>query len=227
LTRYWNFPLRLLHIYEVQALCQLAIEKAQQVYKRYADRERRGLSFAVGDRVWLESYNLSTDAPSKKLAAKRLGPYEIFEVIGPASYRLDIPTSWRIHNAFHVSLLSRTREDTIPGRAAPPQPRVTLNEQELWVIDRFVNSCWFRGKFQLKVRWKDQTEEQDDWRDYAIILRESAGWRAELGVGSNDLEDPIGPMLHDYYERHPGAPRHDDPPHRRAPPPRHQALRRS
>ena len=26
----------------------------------------------IGDKVWLESYNLSTNAPSKKLAAKRL-----------------------------------------------------------------------------------------------------------------------------------------------------------
>ena len=221
-----ELPIRLQHIHEVQARCQLAIEKAQQVYKRYADRNRQDLSFTVGDKVWLESYNLSTDAPSKKLTAKRLGPYEVLELIGPTSYRLDIPTSWRVHNVFHAALLSRTKEDTIPNRVAPPQPRVTMREQELWVIDRFVNSRWFRGKFQLKIRWEDQTEEQDDWRDYSAILKESGGWREELQVAEDETEDPIGPMLFDYYARHPGAPKHDDPPHRRTAPPRHRALRK-
>jgi hypothetical protein len=128
--------------------------------------------------------------------------------------------------SFTCGLLSCTKQDTIPGRVAPPQPRITMHEQELWVIDRFVNSRWFRGKFQLKIRWEDQTEEQDDWRDYATILKESTGWQEELSVGENEFEDPIRPLLLDYYDRHPGAPRHDDPPHRRTAPPRHRAVRR-
>jgi hypothetical protein len=144
-------PERLHQIHEVQARCQLAIEKAQRVHKQYADRKRQDLSFTVGDRVWLESYNLSMDAPSKKLAAKRLGPYSILERVGTMSYQLDIPATWRVHNVFHVGLLSRTKEDTIPGWRADPQLVVRIQDQELWVIDRFVNSCWFRGKFQLKV----------------------------------------------------------------------------
>jgi hypothetical protein len=135
-----KMPLRIQHVYEVQAQCQLALEKAQGVYKRYADRHRQDLSFAVGDRVWLEAYNLSTDAPSKKLAAKRLGPYTITELVGPVSYRLDIPVGWRIHNVFHGGLLSRTRDDTIPGHRPEPAPVVHMQDRELWVIDRFVNS---------------------------------------------------------------------------------------
>ena len=110
-----TLPDRLHQIHEVHAHCQLAIEKAQKAYKRYADRGHQDLSFAIGDRVWLESYNLSTDALSKKLAAKRLGPYTVLESVGPTSYHLDIPVSWKVHNVFHVGLLSRTKEDTIPG----------------------------------------------------------------------------------------------------------------
>ena len=221
-----ELPIQLQHIHEVQARCQLAIEKAQQVYKRYANRSRQDLPFAIGDKVWLESYNLSTDAPLKKLAAKRFGPYEILELVGPMLYRLDIPASWRVHNVFHAGLLSRTKEDTIPNHVTPPQLRITMRKQELWVIDRFVNSRWFRSKFQLKIRWEDQTEEQDDWRDYSTILKESTGWREQLEAADNETEDPIGPMLLDYYTRHPGAPKHDDPPHRCTAPPCHQALRK-
>jgi hypothetical protein len=215
-------PERLHQIHEVQARCQLAIEKAQRVHKQYADRKRQDLSFAVGDRVWLESYNLSTDAPSKKLAAKRLGPYSILERVGTTSYQLDIPATWRVHNVFHVGLLSCTKEDMIPRRQVDPQPVVHIQDQELWVIDRFVNSRWFRGKFQLKVQWEDQVEEQDDWHDYHTILEESATWRQELEVGDGPGKDPIRPMIEEYYQCHPGVPRYDDPPHRHQALPRHR-----
>ncbi len=145
----------------------------------------------MGDKVWLESYNLSTDAPSKKLAAKCLGPYTILENIGPASHRLDIPVTWRVHNVFHASLLSQTKEDTITGRIPEVQPVVKILERELWVIDQFVNSRWFRGKFQLKIHWEYQAKEQDDWRDYSEILQESAAWRQELVLEDGQEEDPI------------------------------------
>ena len=68
---------------------------------------------------------------------------------------------------------------------------VKILERELWVIDQFVNSRWFRGKFQLKIHWEDQAEEQDDWRDYSEILRESAAWRQELILEDGQEEDPI------------------------------------
>jgi hypothetical protein len=101
-------PVRIQHIYEVQACCQLVLEKAQQVYKQYADCHHQDLSFTVGDCVWLESYNLSTDALSKKLAAKRLGPYTVEKLVGPSSYQLNIPVRWKIHNVFHAGLLLQT-----------------------------------------------------------------------------------------------------------------------
>ena len=94
----------------------------------------------MGDQVWLESYNLSTDTPSKKLAAKRLGPYTILERVGSTSYHIDIPVTWQVHNVFHASLLSCTKEDKIVGQVPDPQPVVQIQDQELWVIDSFINS---------------------------------------------------------------------------------------
>jgi hypothetical protein len=198
--------LRIQHIYKVQVRCQLALEKAQRVYKRYADRHCQDLTFVVGDCVWLEAYNLSTDAPSKKLAAKRLGPYTVTELVGLASYRLDILVGWKLHNVFHAGLLSRTQDDTIVRHHPEPAPVVRIQDKELWVIDRFVNSRWFRGKFQLKVCWEDQSEEQDDWRDYHAILAEASQWQDELRVQGQEDDDSLGLLVEEYYTRHPGAP---------------------
>src|SRR5258706_13273924 len=166
------------------------------------------------------------DMPSKKLAAKHLGPYAVLENIGLASHRLDIPVTWHIHNVFHASLLSHTKEDTIAGRIPEAQPVVKILERELWVIDQFMNSRWFRGKFQLKIHWEDQAEEQDDWQDYSEILWESAAWQQELELEDEHGEDPIRPMIEEYYRRHSDAPRHDDPPHHHQAPPSHRAVRR-
>ena len=120
--------------------------------------------------------------------------------------------------------MSRTKEDTIPGRIPPPEPVVKLQDEELWVIDKFVNSRWFRGKFQLKIRWEDQEEEQDEWKDYVAIMREAMAWKEELAL-EEVTDDPITPLVEEYYTRHQGAPRHDDPLHRRTAPPRHRTVK--
>ena len=48
----------------------------------------------------------------------------------------------------------------------------------------------------------------------------------ELAIDDVQGEGPIRPMIEEYYQQHPDAPRHDNPPHWRQAPPRHQAVRR-
>jgi hypothetical protein len=128
-----------------------------------------------------------------------LGPYTVEKLVGPASYQLNLPVRWKIHNVFHAGLLSQTWEDTIPSRVPKPAPVVKIQDKELWVIDQFVNSQWFRGKFQLKICWEDQMEEQDDWRDYFVILVEASQWRDKLRVQGQEDNDSIGPLVEEYY----------------------------
>jgi hypothetical protein len=42
-----------------------------------------------------------------KLEERYCGPFEILENIGSVAYMLDFPTSMRVHNVFHVSLLKK------------------------------------------------------------------------------------------------------------------------
>jgi hypothetical protein len=46
-----------------------------------------------------------------KLAIRYCGPFKILENIGPVSYMLALPTSMRVHNVFHVSLLQKCVPD--------------------------------------------------------------------------------------------------------------------
>ena len=74
-----------------------------------------------------------------------------------------------------------------------------MQDQELWVIDHFVNSFWFRNKFQLKIRWEDRTEEQDDWQDYHKLITEATAWRDELTITGEEQGDLLPGMINDYY----------------------------
>jgi hypothetical protein len=38
----------------------------------------------------------------KKMAPKREGPFKVEEVLGPVTYQLKLPTTWKTHNVFHA-----------------------------------------------------------------------------------------------------------------------------
>ena len=45
-----------------------------------------------------------------KLSLKNYGPLRISEVINEVAFRLELPAHWKIHNAFHISLLKKYQE---------------------------------------------------------------------------------------------------------------------
>ena len=63
-----------------------AHEKAQRTMKEWISSKFR--PWKSGDKVWLEGRNLKLHYPSKKLAPRREGPFEITQVISPVAYKL-------------------------------------------------------------------------------------------------------------------------------------------
>ena len=89
--------------------------------------------FSVGDHVYLRlkakksSLKLGSCA---KLSPRYCGPFEVLKRIGPIAYRIASPSSTRVHNVFHVSLLKKYVHD--PNR----------------VINRDVIQVELKGEFQ-------------------------------------------------------------------------------
>ena len=63
-----------------------AHERTQQMMKEWITT--KFTPWKVGDKVWLEGRNLLLHYPTKKLAPRREGPFEISHVISPLAYRL-------------------------------------------------------------------------------------------------------------------------------------------
>ena len=59
--------------------------------------------------------------PKKKIAARYVGPFRVRDAIGKQAYRLTLPTSYKIYNVFHVSLLEpwNQREGEEPAEPMP------------------------------------------------------------------------------------------------------------
>ena len=107
-----------------------ALEKTQAKQKKAADQHRRELLFSLGDWVLLrfEKARLKKrkgkESLFTKLGMRYYGPFQVTEKISDVSYRLKLPETWKIHNAFHVSLLRPYVGDVPETLPAEEQPEV-------------------------------------------------------------------------------------------------------
>jgi len=90
---------------------------------------RKAMEMTVGDLVWLEGRNLAI-AGNKKLSPKRYGPFPISKRIRPMAYQLQLPTSMKIHDVFHVDLLLPYKEMEAYGTPFTRPPPIINSEEE-------------------------------------------------------------------------------------------------
>lgn len=118
---------------------------AQARQKEYANRSRHPAPcYRVGDLVWLNTKNIRTLRPKKKLDWKHIGPFPVTKVVSPYSYRLELPAAIRIHPVFHVSLLRPAYQDHVPGQNPDPPPPIEVEGHDEWEVEEVVDSFWDR-----------------------------------------------------------------------------------
>ncbi|KAI0996911.1 hypothetical protein K3495_g11272 [Podosphaera aphanis] len=171
------------------------VQNAKKIEKilRIASR-----NFKAGDLVWLNYKHIKTLRPSKKLDFKKGGPFKIIEPIGKYAFKLEIPSSAKIHPVFHVSLLSPVASDPLPGQDYGPPPLLEAeNDDSEYEVEKVIGSYWENGQFFYLVRWKGYGPE-DDW-----------GIPASQTEGFKDL-------VNEFHELNPSEAKPSDPP------PKHQ-----
>ena len=143
------------------------LDAAQQRSKAYADKHRREVSFVPGDRVLLNTKNLSLKVPpngTRKLLPRYAGPFEVMERIGAVAYRIRLPDSMaRVHNVFHVSLLKLYRFD---GNLQPPPLQIELEGEVLDVFERILDhrpKGPARRNTEYLVKWEGYGHEHNTW----------------------------------------------------------------
>jgi hypothetical protein len=126
-----------------RATALMAIRNAQQMLLKHMLRKKGQCHFhpfVVGQKVWLEGTNLKTSHPTKKFAPKHYGPFPITDVILPVVCRLTLPPSWKIHNVFHMSLLTPYKETEEHGLNFAEPPPELIEEQEEYEVEQVLTS---------------------------------------------------------------------------------------
>lgn len=139
------------------------LTNAQKRYKEQADKHRIQHPFKVGDSVWLLRNNIKTTRPSNKLDYKRLGPFKISAQINQVSFRLDLPSTLKIHNVFHVSQLEPSLPTKFPGRKQEPPHPILIDDILEYEVKDILDFKIIRNKPHYLVDWKGYDPSERSW----------------------------------------------------------------
>ena len=131
----------------------------------------------------MAGYSKSKLGYNKKIGPRREGPFEIKEVLGPVTYRLKLPSTWKIHNVFHAVLLRQYKETDVYGANFLTPPPEILDGEEVYKVESIMRHRKRGRGIQYYVKWKG----------YPIS---EASWEPE-NIFSND-----GNMLAEYKNKH-------------------------
>jgi hypothetical protein len=135
------------------------MKQSQAIHSEQANKSRRtGAELNIGDKVWLDARNISTTQPSKKLDWKRIGPYEVAEVVSPWAFRIKLPHQLCIHDVQLISRLKKTADNPLPLQQHEPPPPFIVEGEEEYELERIEDSRMFRHQLQYLVKWKGYNE---------------------------------------------------------------------
>jgi hypothetical protein len=94
----------------------------------------------------------------------------------------------RLHPVFNVVKLMPVPVDPIPGWLInhPPPPEIIDGEEE-YIVEKILNSRFFRGHLQFLIKWKGYGYEENSW------------------VGESEVH--ADRLIQHFYRDNPGAPR--------------------
>jgi Chromo (CHRromatin Organisation MOdifier) domain len=133
-------------------------------------RKSTFVPYKLGDQVWLDTRNLKT-THHKKIGPKREGPFEIMKVIGPVTYQLKLSTTWRIHNAFHTTLLQQYKETEVYGAnfPKPPPEGPELIGEEVYEVENILRHRKWGRKHEYYVKWKGYPISEASWEPEEVF----------------------------------------------------------
>lgn len=145
------------------------IQAAQQRQKAYANQRRRELELQVGQKVLLSTKNIRLKSPgTHKLLPRYIGPFTVAKRVGNVAYQLELPSTMKMHNVFHVSLLKPYHSD---GSYQPPPPLFVLDDDLYYEVEAVLQHKDVRRKGVTKgyttryylIKWKGYGHEHNTW----------------------------------------------------------------
>ncbi len=163
-----------------------AIKRSLDKQAYYYDRGRRQPNLKEGDEVLINPHSLElvdVKGKSRKLVQRKIGPFEVMEVLSPTTYRLRLPDTYPMHPVVNIQHLTKYHRSPDKSRSILENPRDKLKESEEYEVEKIVAERRRGNKLFYLVRWKGYNAENDSWqtardlRNAHEIIRE---WRRQL-----------------------------------------------
>lgn len=148
-------------------VCRENLLLAQAEYTDTANQSQHrspAPKYEIGDWAWLNTKNIRTRRPCRKLDDRWIGPYRVTQVIKGTACRLALPQTLKIHPVFHVNLLRHG----LPEHGARPAPVIGDNpddEEPEWEVEKILDWQPARGRRPKRflVHWKGYPLNEATW----------------------------------------------------------------
>ncbi len=80
---------------------------------------------------------------NKTLKSKFFRPFQVFYLVGKQIYKLELPTKWKIHNVFYMSLLEQdiTKKGRVDNKALPePEKEFEAGGDKEYEVEAILDS---------------------------------------------------------------------------------------
>ena len=127
---------------DIQSMLQSHMLLAQADHKKHANRHRgTAPQYRESDLVWLDTRNLFTKRPCRKLENWRAGPYPVKRVVSTHAIKLVLSEDIWVHLVFNVNLLEPAATDPPhAGHIQPPPTPIEVDGEAEWKVNAIVDS---------------------------------------------------------------------------------------
>ena len=122
----------------------------------------------------------------------------------PIDYQLTLPEQWKIHNVFHVDLLTPYREMEFHSANYARPPPDLIRGEEQYKVEQILDECNYGHwkKKQYLVKWKGYPDSDNQWLD-AKDMENTQELIAEFHDSNRELRSHIRRALEHLHILHP------------------------
>ena len=143
------------------------MQLAQDRQSKVASGKAREHPFLPGERGLLSSKkNKGRSSGTSKLQPRWLGTFKLIRMVGTQAAELELPSTMKVHDGFHVSLLKPFRAR--PGEAANP-PVVYADGDQEFDVECIKGHRATKHILKYLVHWAGYKPEHDSWEPSAAL----------------------------------------------------------
>jgi hypothetical protein len=149
-----------------------AMEKAQQQQEKQFNKGRAPTKTLEEGSQCLLSRDGIEHAISSKYIHPFIGPFKVQEAMDNDNYKLDLPSTMRIHPIFHISKLRPYISSYVPQQRDGIRPdAIIIDGEEQFEVDGIVRHRFRKGKKQYWVKWTGYAMSDNTWENADEMLK--------------------------------------------------------